>query len=207
MTGQLLTIMAKILIATIYVFEPVIAAVTKISADRLFLLIDKEPDEKQKKSIEVIKQSLGSVLEIKTVETEIYDIYEVAKETVKIIDYLSDKDEIYVDITAGRKTKSMGLLFGSYARGDRIQKIMYVKEEDKQIVTLPKLTYSVTPGQIKIIEFLEKNQIKSMVEFASQIKISKSLLYQSIKDLKKMDILEETSDGIKLTDYGRIVIL
>ena len=199
--------MAKVLIATLYVFEPVIAAATKISADRLFLLIDKEPDEKQRKSIEVIKQSLGSVLEIKTVETEIYDIYEVAKEAVKIIDVLSDKDKIYVDITAGRKTKALGLLFGAYARGDRIQRIMYVKEENKQIVTLPKLTYSITPGQIKIIEFLAKNQIKTMVDFASKIGISKSLLYQSIKDLKRMDIIEETSEGIKLTDYGRIAVL
>ena len=46
-------------------------------------------------------------------------------------DLLSDKDEIYVDITAGRKTKALGLLFGSYARINRVKKIMYVKEEDK----------------------------------------------------------------------------
>jgi len=199
--------MVKILISTIYAFEPVIASATKISADRLYLLIDKKPDDKQKASIKMIQQSLGSVLEIKTVETEIYDIYEVAKETVKIIDILSDKDKIFIDITAGRKTKALGLLFGAYARGDRIQRIMYVKEETKQVMNLPKLTYSVTPGQIKIIEFLESHKIKTMADFASEIKISKSLLYQSIKDLKRMDIIEETSEGIKLTEYGRIVVL
>lgn len=199
--------MAKILLSTIYAFEPVIASATKISADRLYLLIDKEPDDKQKESLKMIQQSLGSVLEIKTVETEIYDIYEVAKEAVKIIDILSDKDKIFIDITAGRKTKALGLLFGAYARGDRIQRIMYVKEETKQVMNLPKLTYSVTPGQIKIIEFLACHKIKSMADFAAQINISKSLLYQSIKDLKRMDIIEETSDGIKLTEYGRIVVL
>ena len=112
--------MTKILIATLYIFEPVIAAATKISADRLILLIDHEPDETQQKSLDIIKQSLGSVLEIKTVETDVYDIVEVAKETVKIIDLLSDKDEIYIDVTAGRKTKALGLLFGAYARSDRI---------------------------------------------------------------------------------------
>ena len=133
--------MTKILIATLYIFEPVIAAATKISADRLILLIDHEPDETQQKSLDIIKQSLGSVLEIKTVETDVYDIVEVTKETVKIIDLLSDKDEIYIDVTAGRKTKALGLLFGAYARSDRIRRIMYVKEENKQVVNLPKLSY------------------------------------------------------------------
>ena len=199
--------MTKILIATLYVFEPVIAAATKISAERLYLLIDKEPDKKQKESLEVIKKSLGTVLEIKTVETDVYDIVEVAKESVRIIDLLSDKDEIFIDITAGRKTKALGLLFGAYARSNRIKRIMYVKEENKQVVNLPKLSYSITGGQQKIIEFLAKHQVNSMTEFAEKVDVSKAMLYKHIKELKDMDILEETGDGLKLTDYGRISVL
>ncbi|RLE45429.1 hypothetical protein DRJ25_05695 [Candidatus Woesearchaeota archaeon] len=199
--------MTKILIATLYIFEPVIAAATKISADRLILLIDHEPDETQQKSLDIIKQSLGSVLEIKTVETDVYDIVEVAKETVKIIDLLSDKDEIYIDVTAGRKTKALGLLFGAYARSDRIRRIMYVKEENKQVVNLPKLSYLITPGQHKIIEFLLKNEVRSMSEFAEKVDVSKAMLYKHIKELKDMDVIEDTTEGFKLTDYGRIVVL
>lgn len=199
--------MTKVLIATLYVFEPIIAAATKISAERLYLLVDKEPDEKQKQSIEMIKKSLGTVLEIKTVDTDVYDIFEVAKESVRIIDLLSDKDEIYVDITAGRKTKALGLLFGAYARCNRIKRIMYVKEEDKQIVTLPKLSYSITGGQQKIIEYLAKHPITSMTDFSEKVDVSKAMLYKHIKELKDMDILEETKDGLKLTDYGRISVL
>jgi len=199
--------MTKILIATLYIFEPVIAAATKISADRLILLIDHEPDETQQKSLDIIKQSLGSVLEIKTVETDVYDIVEVAKETVKIIDLLSDKDEIYIDVTAGRKTKALGLLFGAYARSDRIKRIIYVKEENKQVVNLPKLSYSITPGQQKIIEYLLKNEVRSMSEFAEKVDVSKAMLYKHIKELKDMDVIEDTSEGFKLTDYGRIVVL
>ncbi len=199
--------MAKILIATLYKFEPVIAAATKISADRLYLLIDKEPDEKQSKSLEVIKQSLGTVLEVKTVKTDVYDIVEVAKEAVRIIDLLSDKDEIYIDITAGRKTKALGLLFGAYARSDRIKRIMYVKEENKQVVNLPKLSYSITPGQFKIVEYLSKHSVNSMSDFATKVDVSKAMLYKHIKELKDMDVVEETSEGLKLTDYGRIVVL
>ncbi len=199
--------MTKILIATLYVFEPIIASATKMSADRLILLIDKKPDEKQSKSLEILKQSLGSVMEITTVETEVYDIVEVAKDVVKIIDLLSDKDEIFVDITAGRKTKALGVLFGAYARADRIKRIMYVKEENKQVVNLPKLSYSVTPGQNKIITFLHKNSIVSMVDLSEKIDISRAMLYKHIKELKDMDIVENTKEGLKLTDYGRIVVL
>ena len=199
--------MTTILIATLYIFEPVIAAATKISADRLILLIDHEPDETQQKSFDIIKQSLGSVLEIKTVGTDVYDIVEVAKETVKIIDLLSDEDEIYIDVTAGRKTKALGLLFGAYARSDRISRIMYIKEENKQVVSLPKLSYSITPGQHKIIEFLLKNEVRSMSEFAEKVDVSKAMLYKHIKELKDMDVIEDTTEGFKLTDYGRIVVL
>lgn len=199
--------MTKVLLATLYVFEPVIAASTKISADRLILLIDTEPDSTQQKSLDIIKQSLGSVLEIKTVKTDVYDIVEVAKETVKIIDLLSDKDEIYVDITAGRKTKALGLLFGAYARSDRIKRIMYVKEENKQVVNLPKLSYNITPGQLKIIESLLQGNAKSMADLAEKVDVSKAMLYKHIKELKDMDVVEDTKEGIQLTDYGRIVVL
>ena len=199
--------MTKILIATLYVFEPIIASATKMSADRLILLIDKKPDKKQLESLEILKKSLGSVMEITTVETEVYDIVKVAQETVKIIDLLSDKDEIYVDITAGRKTKALGLLFGSYARTDRIKKIMYVKEEDKSIISLPKLSYAITPGQYKIVHYLHKNTIVSMIDLAKEIDISRAMLYKHIKELKDMDIIENTKEGLQLTDYGRIVVL
>ena len=199
--------MAKILLATIYVFEPIIASATKVGADRLILFVDKEPDEKQQKSLDVIKQSLGTVLEIKTVATDVYDIVDVAKEAVKVIDLLSDKDDIYIDVTAGRKTKALGLMFGAYARINRIKRIMYVKEEDKSIVSLPRLSYSVTPGQHKIINYLLNHEVKSMSQFAQKIEVSQAMLYKHIRELKDMDIIEEAKDGLKVTDYGRIVVL
>ncbi|WP_231858399.1 CRISPR-associated CARF protein Csa3 [Methanococcus maripaludis] len=199
--------MVKILLATLYSFEPIIAASNKIGADRLILLVDYEPDNTQQKSIDLINDSLGSVLKIDTVNTDVYDIVEVSKETVEIIDSLSDTDEIYVDITAGRKTKALGLLFGAYARISRIKRIMYVKEENKQLVYLPKLSYQITPAQYKIIEYINKNKISSMAEFSENVNVSKAMLYKHVKELKDMDILEETPEGLNLTDYGRIVIL
>jgi CRISPR-associated protein Csa3 len=199
--------MANILIATIYSYEPIMAIATKISADRLIILSDKKPDNKQKKSIELIKQSLGSVLEIKRISIETYNIVQIAKETIKIIDLLSDKDQIYIDITAGRKTQALGLLFGAYARCDRIKKISYVTEEDKKVITLPKVSYNLTSAQKRIVEFISNNKIKSMTDFSEEVDVSRGMLYKHIKELKDMDIIEETPEGIKLTDYGKIVVM
>ena len=199
--------MVRVLIATTYRFEPVMASTTKVSADRLILLIDKKPDDKQKKSVDLIKKSLGSVLEIKTIGIDVYDIVAIAKKSIEIIDLLSDKDEIYIDITSGRKTQAFGLLFGAYARNDRIKKIMYVKEEDKKIITLPKLSYSLTSGQKRIVEYISKNNIESMTDFSEEVEVSRGMLYKHIKELKEMDIIEETPEGIQLTDYGQIVVM
>ena len=199
--------MAKVLLATIYEFESVMASATKSGADRLVLFVDKEPDERQQRSLDIIKKSLGTVLEITTVAIELPDIFEVAGEAVKVIDLLSDKDEIYVDVSAGRKTKALGLLFGAYARTNRIKRIMYVKEEDKSIISLPRLSYSVTSGQRKVVMHLLNHEIHSMSQFARKIRLSKAMLYKHIRELKKMDVIEEEKNGLKVTDYGRIVVL
>ena len=199
--------MAKVLLATIYKFEPIMASATKSGADRLILFVDKEPDERQQRSLDIIKKSLGTVLEITTVATELPDIFEIAGEAVKVIDLLSDKDEIYVDVSAGRKTKALGLLFGAYARTNRIKRIMYVKEEDKSIVSLPRLSYSVTSGQRKVVMHLLNHEIHSMSQFARKIRLSKAMLYKHIRELKKMDVIEEEKNGLKVTDYGKVVVL
>jgi len=183
------------------------AIATKISADRLILLKDKNSNDKQKKSIELVKKSLGSVLEIKTVPIEVYDIVEIAKEVIKIIDLLSDKDKIYVDITSARKTQALGLLFGAYARCDRIKRISYVTEEDKQVISLPKVSYNLTSAQKRIVEFISNNKIRSMTDFSEEVDVSRGMLYKHIKELKDMDIIEDTPEGIKLTDYGKIVVM
>jgi CRISPR-associated protein Csa3 len=199
--------MTKILIATIYSYEPIMAIATKISADRLILLKDKNSNDKQKKSIELVKKSLGSVLEIKTVSIEVYNIVAIAKEAIKIIDLLSDKDEIYVDITSARKTQALGLLFGAYARCDRIKRISYVTEEDKQVISLPKVSYNLTSAQKRIVEYISKNNIRSMTDFSDDVDVSRGMLYKHIKELKDMDVIEDTTEGIRLTDYGQIVVM
>jgi len=124
--------MGNTLISTLYAFEPVILASTKIGVDKLILIIDNKPVDKQRASLELVKQSLGKVVEVKQIKTEVYDIVNTAEEVIKAIDYESDKNSIFVNITGARKTQSLGLLFAAYSRIEKIKSIIYITEEEKR---------------------------------------------------------------------------
>ena len=197
----------KVLIATIYKADPVLLATTQIGADRLILLIDEKPDEKQEASLKLIKESLGRVIDVKTVKTKIYDIVEVAKKSAEVIDLTPKEDIIYVNITSGRKPKAIGLLFGAYARCSRIKKISYNPEEDKgSVVYLPKLSFDLTESQKKVLEHIQEGDFKTHAELAKKIDVSRAMLYKNIKDLEDRDLIN-TEEGFKLTDAGKIALL
>jgi len=112
----------KVLIATLYNSDPIMLATTRLGPDRLVLLIDKEPNPEQQKSLKLINESLGNVIDVKTIKTDVYDIVKVATKCVEVIDMQPKDDIIYINITSGRKTKAIGLLFAAYARHDKVKR-------------------------------------------------------------------------------------
>ena len=197
----------KVLIATLYSPEPVMLATTRLGPERLILLIDKAPNKEQEKALKLIHDSLGKVIDVKTVKTDVYDIVAVAKECVKIIDMQPNDDIIYVNITGGRKTKAIGLLFAAYARHDKVKKIAYNPEEDQNsIVYLPRLSFKLTESQKKILEEIGNNRYESIADLEKKIDLSTAMIYRAIDELKDMDMVT-TEDGIQLTDAGKIARL
>lgn len=200
-------LMVKVLIATLYNPDPVILATTRLGPDRLILLIDKEPNKEQQEALKLIQNSLGKVIDVKSVKTEVYDIVKVAEKAVEVIDMQPKDDLIYVNVTSGRKTKAIGLLFAAYARHDRVRKIAYNLEEDpKAVVYLPRLSFKFTESQKKILEALEKSDFESLAKLSEKVDMSTGMLYRAIDELKDMDLVT-TENGIKLTDAGRIARL
>ncbi len=197
----------KVLIATLYSPEPVILATTRLGPERLVLLIDKEPTKEQNDAVKLIQDSLGKVIDVKVVKTDVYDIVKVAEKSVEIIDAQPKEDHIFVNITSGRKTKAIGLLFAAYARHDRVSKIAYNPEEDtKAVVYLPRLSFKLTESEKQILEVLGTGKFDSISDLASKVDLSTAMLYRAIDELKDMDLIT-TEDGIKLTDAGRIARL
>lgn len=196
--------MGKVLIATLYSLDPVLVGANKLGPDRLVLLVDKEPSKEQEKSLEVIKSSLGRVIDVKVVKTEVYDIVDVARKTVEIIEMQPKDDEIYVNITGGRKTKAIGLLFGAYARCSRVKKIIYYPEEkENEPVYLPKLQFNLTESQKTVLEYLEAGKFETLMELSEKIDISRAMLYRNVKELEELGLVED----LKLTDAGKIARL
>ena len=78
--------MSKVLIATLYSPEPVLLASTRLGPDRLILLTDKKHCKEQEDALNLIRSSLGKVLDVKEVKTDVYDIVSVAKKCVELID-------------------------------------------------------------------------------------------------------------------------
>ena len=199
--------MKKVLIATLYKADPVILATTRLGPDRLILLIDNNPGKEQSESLELIQNSLGKVIEIKTIKTDVYDVVKVAEKCVEVIDMQAGDDLIYINITSGRKPQAIGLLFAAYARHERVKKIAYNPEEDKgSVVYLPRLSFQLTDSQKKILNYLDRNTCDNMIELSEKIGISTAMTYRAIDELKDMDLVT-TENGYKLTDAGKIARL
>jgi len=194
----------KVLIATIYNPDPVLLSCTRLSPDRLVLLIDDESDKKQKDALKLIKNSLGRVIDIKEVKIPLYDIVKIASEIVKIVDLQPKDDSIYINITSGRKTQSMGVLFGAYARASMVKKIAYNPEDKGPAVYLPILSFKLNDSQKKILESLDKKKIENYAELAADTELSTAMVYRSLDELKDMDFVEVTDKGFKLTEAGKI---
>lgn len=197
--------MGKVLIATLYSSDPVMLAATKLGPDRLILLVDEEKTKEQEKSLEIIKKALGKVIDIKVVKTPIYDIVEIAKICVNIIDMQPKDDNVYLNITSGRKTKSIGLLFAGYARHDQVKKIAYNPEDRKEVVYLPRLSFKLSNSQKEILEVLENGNFDSIKDLSEKVKLSTAMLYRSLDELADMDLIDK--EELKLTDAGRIARL
>ncbi len=197
----------KVLIATLYGPEPVILATTRLGPERLILLVDKEPSKEQEKSLDIIQESLGKVIEVKVVKTDVYDIVKVASKCVEIIDLQPKDDLIYINITSGRKTKAIGLLFAAYARHDRVKKIAYNPEEDRNaVIYLPRLSFKLTESEKKVLEAIGNDTYENPTELAKKVDLSTAMLYRSLDELKDKDLVT-TEQGIKLTDAGKIARL
>lgn len=197
----------KVLIATLYDADAVLLASNRMGADRLILLIDDKPDSKQQKSLELIQSSLGRVLDIKAVKVPLYDIVAVAKKSVEIIRLQPNEDSIYINISAGRKTQAIGLLYAAYAMCARVKKIAYNSEDRGPVIYLPKLAYNLTESQRKVLEHIEAGDFKTHKELTDKMKdLSPAMVYKNIKDLQDLYLIE-VEEGFKLTDAGRIMLL
>ena len=197
--------MSNVLLSTIYDSSAVVFAIKKFDIDKIILLVDTKPDEIQSKSVKSVREVFGNLVEIREEKIDVYSILDITKKVVDIIDSISEKDDIFVNITAGRKPQSLGVVFATYQRANRINKIVYITEEKKDIVMLPTLSFDLTTSQLKILKNIDK--LDSIAKLEKKLEIGRAMIYRNVKDLQHRGFIEKGGNCIKLTDAGKIALL
>ncbi|MFA5528777.1 MAG: DUF6293 family protein [Peptostreptococcales bacterium] len=201
--------MKKILLTNTYSFTPMVGAITRIGPDTIYLIMDKTPDDKQKEAREKLKNTFKHI-EFKEIKTSVYEIYDIAKEIIQAIDKIYDegKNEIYIDTTSGRKTKSIGIMLGCYARSYKIKDILYFTQEINKMVVIPKLSFEISKRAYDLLNEISIKEI-SLPDLANsdKFKIGRTAIYNNIRDFKEKGLIEERNNLLYLTDYGKLLLL
>ena len=197
--------MSVTLISTFYSLEPVMVAITKLSPEKLILLINEDVGKERLQSEVTLRETVGKVIEIETLNTSVYDVVKIARDTAEIIDNeKANGKNIIVNVSGGRKTQALGALFGSYARHEKVERIVYLTEEDNEVVEIPKLNYGISPTKKLILEEMDKGD-SSVNNLSIKIGISRGMTYNHIRELREMGLIEHNK--LEITSAGQLAII
>lgn len=197
--------MENTLISTIYSLEPVIACITRFSPKKVIILREEDAPEKKLESERMLNETVGKVLEIETKITSIYDVVQIARDTKDIIEnenYYERK--IVVNISGGEKPQALGALFGSYARHQMVEKIVYVSEEDGHVLDLPILNFGLSKTKLMILQEVKQGE-NSVKNLASKIGISRGMTYNHLRELREMGFIDQ--NRLEITSAGDLAII
>jgi len=191
----------KVLISTIWKGSAVIQAIKLFSPNKVFFIADEPVEDIRNNSINMIKELFPN-LEYKTVLTKIYDIVGIAKSVMDIIESETG-NEIIVHISEGRKTMSLGLLFGAYVKRELVSSAYYITEETNTPIQLPLVKLKLSKQKIRLLQKINED-ISSMPELEKALNVKVPTIYVHMKELRDDGFLNKEN---KLTEIGRIILL
>ncbi|MGB7969635.1 MAG: CRISPR-associated CARF protein Csa3 [Methanobacterium sp.] len=193
------------LISTIYSIEPIMVCITQFSCKKVVLLREEDAPQAKLQVEQIIKDTVGKFIDIETKITSLYDVVRIAQDTVDVIENeRANNRNIYVNISGGRKPQALGALFGCYSRHGDIERIVYITEEDSQIIDLPILNFGLSATKRMVLEEL-KNDGESVKNLALKIGISRGMTYNHIRELREMGFI--ATDQLKITTAGKLAII
>ncbi|MFH1824186.1 MAG: DUF6293 family protein [Candidatus Firestonebacteria bacterium] len=116
----------------------IVAVIKQNGCEKLILLMSKDPSKKAERGLEDI-ESLTKQLDIKLKKIEVppYSLMENIHRIKEIIN--SEKEnEIILNVTGGRKPLSLAATLAGFVSNPK--RIIYVTEENDEILEIPKLT-------------------------------------------------------------------
>ena len=193
------------LISTIYHPEPVIPSILRYSPTKIILIrssiAEGEAKKELKETVDTVERLFKNATKIEWVKINPYDLYAISKKTVDLIEK-ENGNKIIVNVTGGRKTIGMGVLFGCYARKDMIDRIQYVTEEKSEFVDLPLLSFGLSRSKRLVLEAIQEGL--TIPETTEKLKRSRGMIYAHLKELQEAGLVDE---NYKITTAGRIALL
>lgn len=191
------------------IVHSVMLCVMKKEIDNLTLLVDDRTDPIQEQALRIIKEKIGESAEIEITKVNGSDTLSVAQEVVSSIDSFNPKeDEICINISSLKHTKTLGMIYAAYVRSEKIKDIMYVERETRKVVKIPKLSLSLTKNQKKILEYFKDLELgrvqKPKKKVYDMFKMDKSSFYYIINMLKEKGLLDESN---RVTEIGEVALL
>lgn len=193
----------KALISTIYSVDSIVLTVTKESIDSLYLIVDEKQGKEQKEAIEKIKKMYSKVITIKEIKVPLYDVFKVVKKCISLIESIPVKP--VVNITPSRKTQAIGLLYACFKRNQNIEKIIYMPEESKELITLPLLDFELSDSQRMVLKNIENGS--TIAKLNDKTELSRAMVYRIVNGLKAKGLVEDSEEGLKVTESGKIGLL
>lgn len=193
------------MISTIYSLEPVMACITHFTPKKLILLREEDSPEKKLEAERMLKETVGKVIEVDANLTSIYDVVQIAQDTADAIEKEAAQGrKIIINISGGRKPQALGALFGCYSRHEEVERIVYVTQEDQEIIDLPILNFGISPTKRLILEELEKGET-SVKNLSIKVGISRGMTYNHIRELRNMGFIHHSQ--LEITSAGKLAII
>lgn len=197
----------KLLLTALWSTDSIFACIAKFQINKLVLLVDEVIKDKQKASLEQIENTFNKILKIELLNAPPYDIFEIAKVSLKYIKNNYKQFEIIINTSTGRRTQAYGMIYSTISNPHYVKEIVYVTEDNKEIILLPKLSHGLSTFKLNILRMIDENlnveEISKKIEANKKLGKSKSMIYNHIRYLKQNGYLEE--DG-SITLAGQIVL-
>jgi len=197
--------METTLISTIYSLEPVMACITHFTPKKLILLREEDSPDKKLEAERMLKETVGKVIDVDAYLTSIYDVVQIAQDTADAIEKEAAQGrKIIINISGGRKPQALGALFGCYSRHEEVERIVYVTQEDQEIIDLPILNFGISPTKRLILEELEEGDT-SVKNLSVKVGISRGMTYNHIRELRDMGFIHHSR--LEITSAGKLAII
>ena len=201
--------MINVMIATVgFESEPLIIGIQTFNIKRMILIREADPPSEVRKVENLMASTFGNFIDIVVKEVaNWYDILGLVDLVTYLIKSEHDKGgQVYVNITGGRKTASIGALLGVFKNVSKVKEVFYVTEEEHGILPLPKISWTLQKTKYSLLKLVAEG-LSDIDALKEELEISRTMTYMHLRDLKDQALIVETPNGYDMTLAGKLLLI